>query len=88
MEGWKHTGLLFLHLKYSNTQYYRNSICDITVQFLKCPTTIESGMLLCLIMSTKAYEIKLLCGSVVVTILGIHVMHVIIRVRDYWLEII
>jgi len=44
-------------------------------------------MLLCLIMRSQAYKIKLLCGSVVVIILGIHVMHVIIRVSDYWLEI-
>jgi len=28
-------------------------------------------MLLCLIMSTQAYKMKLICGSVVVTILGL-----------------
>jgi hypothetical protein len=48
---------------------------------------IICGMLLCLIMKTQTYKTKLLCESVVVTILGIHVMHVIIRVSDYWLEI-
>jgi hypothetical protein len=40
-------------------------------------------MLLCLIMSTHTHKIKLLCISIVVTILGIHVMH-IIHVSGYW----
>jgi sterol desaturase/sphingolipid hydroxylase (fatty acid hydroxylase superfamily) len=44
-------------------------------------------LLLCLIMSIQAYTVKLLCRSMVVTILGIPVMHIIIRVIGYWHEI-
>ena len=40
-------------------------------------------MLLCLILSTQAYQIKLVCRSVVVTCLGIHAVQVIIRVSGY-----
>jgi hypothetical protein len=74
---WNQTGPDFLHINCStcNMQYYWNWICDITVQFHICPTVFKCGILLCLIMSIQACKIKLLCGSVVFTILGLHVMN-------------